>query len=49
MSSKIPESYWAIINEMGFRLDRDAILLFPGYSTELIELGFQMSATTPVR
>lgn len=49
MSSALPESYWSIINEMGFSIDRDSILLFPGYSIELMELGFQMSAATPVR
>lgn len=49
LSSPIPESYRGVMVEFGYHLGEDAVMLFPGNSPELISLGFQMSAATPVR
>ena len=49
LSSPIPESYQAVMVEFGYNLGPDAHMLFPGHSEELVSLGFQMSAATPVR
>lgn len=49
ISSPLPESYRATMVEHGVYLSRDAVMLLPGANPELIELGFQMSAATPVR
>lgn len=49
LSSPIPESYRAVMLEFGYRLGANARMMFPGFSPELVSLGFQMSAATPVR
>ncbi len=49
MSSVLPESYRAILIENGYNLQKGALMLLPGMSPELVGLGFQMSAATPVR
>lgn len=49
MSSTIPASYRSVMVEFGYHLGENAGMLFPGNSAELISLGFQMSAATPVR
>lgn len=49
MSSPLPESYRAILAENGYRLAKGTLMLLPGTSPELVALGFQMSAATPVR
>lgn len=49
MSSPIPESYRQVIRESGYNLAKGSLLMFPGSSPELVALGFQMSAATPVR
>ncbi|MEQ8174767.1 MAG: vWA domain-containing protein [Syntrophomonadaceae bacterium] len=49
LSSPIPDSYRAVMLEFGYRLGTNARMLFPGTSPELVSLGFQMSAATPVR
>jgi hypothetical protein len=49
MSSPLPESYRAMLLENGYRLADGALMLLPGDSPELVALGFQMSAATPVR
>jgi hypothetical protein len=49
MSSPLPESYRAMLVENGYRLADNALMLLPGNSPELVALGFQMSAATPVR
>lgn len=48
MSSMIPESYRMIMREHNFHLSQDAIMLFPAMTKELVAMGFQMSAATPV-
>jgi hypothetical protein len=49
MSSLLPESYRATLLENNYRLAPGAMMLLPGSSPELVALGFQMSAATPVR
>ncbi len=49
MSSPIPESYHAMMRENGYRLDKGALMMFPGTRPELVAMGFQMSAATPIR
>jgi hypothetical protein len=49
MSSPLPESYRVTLNENNHRLSADACMLLPGTSFDLVSLGFQMSAATPVR
>jgi len=48
MSSDIPESYRLIMMEHGFNLKQNAIMLFPGETADLLAMGFQMSAATPI-
>ncbi len=48
ISSDIPESYRMIMREHNFNLSKDAIMLFPGMTRELVAMGFQMSAATPI-
>lgn len=49
MSSVIPESYRDMMLESSYSINQGALMLFPGNSPELISIGFQMSAATPVR
>lgn len=49
MSSPLPEGYRAMLVENGYQLAPGALMLLPGVSPELVALGFQMSAATPVR
>jgi hypothetical protein len=48
MSSTLPESYRMIVNDAGYNLTPGALMLLPGSSAELVELGFAMSAATPI-
>ncbi len=49
MSSPLPGSYRQMMMEMGYNLDPKALMLLPGTSGELVAMGFQMSAATPIR
>jgi len=49
MSSPVPESYRIVMLENNYHLSPGALMLLPGISPELVALGFQMSASTPVR
>jgi len=49
MSSPVPGSYRQMMLEMGYNLDPKALMLLPGMNPELVAMGFQMSAATPVR
>jgi len=35
--------------EMGYNIAQDAVMLLPGTTPALVQMGFQMSAATPVR
>jgi len=49
ISSPVPDSYRVLMLEMGFNIAPGALMMIPGTSSELVELGFQMSAATRVR
>jgi hypothetical protein len=49
MSSPVPASYRTTLLENNYHLAPGAVMLLPGISAELVALGFQMSAATPVR
>ena len=49
MSSPLPASYQATMAENGYQLSPQATMLLPGTTPELVAMGFQMSAATPVR
>lgn len=48
ISSPIPESYRDIMREYNYHVDRGALMMLPGMNPELVAMGFQMSAATPV-
>ncbi|MFD0671940.1 vWA domain-containing protein [Cohnella sp. GCM10027633] len=48
MSSVIPESYRSMIRESQYNLSAGSLLMFPGTTPDLVSLGFQMSAATPI-
>lgn len=48
MSSPIPESYREMMLENNYHLAPGALMLLPGMNPELVAMGFQMSAATPV-
>ncbi|AMA71852.1 MULTISPECIES: vWA domain-containing protein [Aneurinibacillus] len=49
LSSPLPESYREMMMETGYRIEPGALMLLPGTNADLVSLGFQMSAATPVR
>ncbi len=49
MSSPVPESYRSMMVECNYHLEVGALMLFPGINPEIVAMGFQMSAATPVR
>lgn len=50
LSSPLPEGYRQMMAEYGYRnLLPDAVMMLPGATPELVAMGFQMSAATPVR
>lgn len=49
MSSTLPESYREMLLEADYQLEPGALMMLPGTCAELISIGFQMSAATPVR
>lgn len=49
ISSPVPASYRGMMLENGYQLADGALMLLPGMSPELVAMGFQMSAATPVR
>jgi serine/threonine protein kinase len=48
MSSPLPDSYRSGLNDFGFNLGSDAVMMLPGTSPELVKLAFQMSGMTGV-
>jgi len=48
ISSPVPDSYRVMMLEMGYNIAEDAVMLLPGVTPELVQMGFQMSAATPV-
>ena len=48
MSSPLPESYRLMMREAGYLIGSDSMMMLPGMTKELVEMGFAMSAATPV-
>lgn len=48
ISSPLPDSYRQMMQESGYQLARDAVMMLPGMNPELVEMGFVMSTATPV-
>jgi hypothetical protein len=49
ISSPLPGGYRIMMREMGYQMDDGALMMLPGTSADLVELGFVMSTSTPVR
>ena len=49
MSSPLPASYHAVMNEQGYRIAPNASMMLPGTDMSLIEMGFVMSSATRIR
>ncbi len=49
MSSPIPASYRRVMNEQGYHIAPDAMMMLPGHDLALLEMGFVMSASTRIR
>lgn len=48
ISSPLPESYRMMMLEDGYHMAQGALMMLPGMSPELVEMGFVMSTATPV-
>lgn len=48
-SSPLPGGYRIMMREMGYQMEEGALMMLPGTSADLVELGFVMSTSTPVR
>jgi len=48
MSSPLPKSYQAMMMETGYHMDERAVMMLPGMNPALVEMGFVMSAATPI-
>ncbi len=48
MSSALPDSYRSAMEEAGYHVANDAVMMLPGANTELVEMGFVMSMGTPI-
>ena len=48
ISSPIPEGYRMMMKEAGYNIAEGAVMMLPGMTKELVEMGFVMSTATPV-
>ena len=48
MSSPIPPGYRAMMREGGYEIADDALMMIPGMTPELVQMGFVMSMATPI-
>lgn len=48
MSSPIPPGYRAMMREAGYEIADDALMMIPGMTPELVQMGFVMSMATPI-
>ncbi|QMV44874.1 VWA domain-containing protein [Cohnella cholangitidis] len=48
MSSVMPDSYREMMRDANYNLAQGSLLMFPGTNPDLVSLGFQMSAATPI-
>lgn len=49
LSSPMPDSYREMLLESSYAFEPGALMMLPGSSAELVALGFQLSAATPIR
>ncbi|MGQ9468172.1 MAG: hypothetical protein ACUVSG_11135, partial [Anaerolineae bacterium] len=48
MSSPIPPGYRVMMREGGYEIADDALMMIPGMTPELVQMGFVMSMATPI-
>ncbi|MDW8270218.1 MAG: vWA domain-containing protein [Anaerolineae bacterium] len=48
MSSLLPASYRTVMQEFGYEMANDAVMMIPGMTSELVQMGFVMSMATPI-
>lgn len=48
MSSPLPAGYRAMMREGGYHISDEAVMMIPGMSPALVEMGFVMSMSTPI-
>jgi len=48
ISSRLPQSYRAMMLESGYSMADDAVMMIPGMTPALVEMGFVMSMATPI-
>jgi len=48
MSSPLPPSYRAMMREHNYEIADDAVMMIPGMTPELVQMGFVMSMSTPI-
>lgn len=48
MSSPIPSGYRVMMRESGYEIADDALMMIPGMTPELVQMGFVMSMATPI-
>jgi len=48
ISSPLPEGYRVMMLESGYQMASNAVMMLPGISPELVEMGFVMSTATPI-
>lgn len=48
ISSPLPESYRTVMRENGYNIASGALMMIPGMTSELVQMGFVMSMATPV-
>jgi hypothetical protein len=47
MSSVVPRGYRTMMLEKGYQIEDGAVMMLPGESPDLVEMGFVMSMSTP--
>jgi hypothetical protein len=48
MSSPLPAGYRSMMRESGYNIADDAVMMIPGMTPALVEMGFVMSMSTPI-
>lgn len=48
MSSPLPDSYRVMMRESGYNISENAVMMIPGMTPALVEMGFVMSMSTPI-
>jgi len=48
MSSPLPDGYRVMMRESGYNITENAVMMIPGMTPALVEMGFVMSMSTPI-